>query len=291
MTQPGDLSLEDVVRLKDIRDNIRRAIELITRFQDDKYQERKRQEELQYQLNQEREHVRNLRDQLDHERRRQQNLQVLLDQERQRRERETAQLKERINYALQRGLAELFSVLGINNPWHEAAVLRQKNTELEKQVAAIQLDLERMKGSKASLQRENEQLRNELAMSPDLERTQIFASLLNHLGVSQLAPLLSGQNCEADKETAIVLLQRLITYLQGQRIKVSDIPGDIVHLKDERDLLRYEIDEKFQVGSAEVIQHGISYRDQFIIKARVRYKEEQANEPKSNGGADPSPQQ
>jgi len=220
-----------------------------------------------------------------------------LDQETRKREQDLAGLRDRVAASIGRGLSETFRLLGAEDPWLASARLRAQMDEsqrtiadLRSQVGGLRADrdrsreeLKRAEGSREALRSECDRLRARCDTLPQQVEAQVFETLLNRLGLSHMAPFLieSGVDESASGQATVQLVTRLADYLQDEGVFVIDAPGQIVRLADETALVRYAIpeDEYFRPGTVRVSQHGVRHRDQVIIKARVRYVEEQASEP------------
>lgn len=212
------------------------------------------------------------------------------------REQDFAGLRDRVAASIVRSLSETFRLLGAEDPWLASARLRTQVEESQRAVADLRSqvgslraerdrsreELKRTEGSREALRSERDQLRARCDLLPQQVEARVFETLLNRLGLSQMAPFLmeSGVDESVSGPAAAQLVTRLADYLRDEGVSVIDAPGQIVRL-DETVEGRYAIPEGeyFRPGSARVSQHGIQHRDQVIIKARVRYVEELANEP------------
>jgi hypothetical protein len=237
-------------------------------------------------------------------------MEVQFRQEVRRRDEEILRLKGSAFDALRRGLVEMLQVLGREDPWAANAELRRQQGDLqrrlrecESQLAAsraelhrAQDELKRAEGSREALRTDCERMRQQVSTLPNRTRGDLFSALLNRLGVTQMAALLTapeGESAEPLEDRAHQLLSRLANYLRDEGVVVTDVPGHLVHIASEADLARYRIpfDEQYHTGRARVTLPGIAYHDQVIIKASVRYVEEKQDEhrPEYESGAKDGP--
>ncbi len=224
-------------------------------------------------------------------------LQSQLQQEVRRRDEEVARVKTSALAALRRGFVDTLQVLGGEDPWAANAELRRLQGDLQQrlreresqlgvsraELQRVQEELKRLEGSREAQRADCERMRQQISTLPEQTRGDIFKALLNKLDISKMAALLAepeGGTASLPDNATRQLLGWLAGYLRDEGVVVTDWPGQIVYLGSEANLAQYGIppDEQFHPGTARVTLPGVAYREQVIIKASVRYVEEEHDE-------------
>jgi len=204
-------------------------------------------------------------------------------------------VRDRVADAVGKSTHEIYRAISRQDPFSQLDRLRQEkrdadkrseslndeNRKLQQKVADLETQVESLDGLAGRYKDEITSHEGQLEDARTEARRTALKELIQQVTARRLAELMDivedpARSVTADQET-VKVLEWLVKYLQNSGVRIMYRQGECIVLQD-KDLHAFRLDEEYREGGVcQVISPGFLLGQDVLIRAKVRYVEEDDN--------------